>query len=101
MHSVTAGKETERRSRRRSRVLLSAILETPAGNALVKLRDFSCTGAQVESDTIFPVGSVLVMCRGEARIPGRVVWATATRFGFEFLDPIDEAELLVHIRGSR
>ena len=98
---MTAGKETERRSRRRSRVLLSAILETPAGNAFVKLRDFSCTGAQIESDMIFPVGSELVMCRGEARIPGRVVWATETRFGFEFLDPIDEAELLVHIRGSR
>ncbi|HEV2818535.1 MAG TPA: PilZ domain-containing protein [Allosphingosinicella sp.] len=99
---MTTGKETERRGRRRSRVLLSALFATPAGDAFAgKLRDFSCTGAQVETDAVPAVGVELVMHRGEARIAGRVVWARQSRFGFEFLEPIDEAELLVHISGPK
>jgi hypothetical protein len=91
----------EARGYHRSRVLLSGILETAKGDFFARLRDFSRTGARVEAELIPPVGSELVLRRGETRISGRVVWTTQTQFGFEFFDVIDEAELLVHIGGPK
>lgn len=85
------------RGARRSRVLLTAKLETPAGLIAVRLRDLSRKGALVESSDLPSTGTEVVFQRGKTTVPARVAWTADGRIGLEFHYMIDESELLVHI----
>lgn len=86
------------RQAKRSRVLLSARLQTPSGELDVRLRDLSRKGALLECAVMPPVGSEVVFERGATIVPARVAWSGAGRIGIEFHRPIDENELLVQLK---
>ena len=92
------GDGSDRRHKPRRRVLLTATLETPQGDRTVKLRNLSNTGALIETDKVQPVGTLVTFRRGNTVAPGTVVWATRTQMGVEFIRPIHESEVLIHIR---
>jgi len=84
------------RGRRRSRILLAASLEGNGERFKVNLLNLSTTGAQLDAETPPTVGSEMVLCRGELRARGRIVWVNEHRFGMEFDGPIDEALTVAH-----
>ena len=86
----------ERRNKR-SLVLLAAKVSTPDGVIEARLRNLSQKGALLEGDRIPPVGTDLIFERGETKVRGRVAWARDGRFGIEFLTPIEEREVLIHV----
>lgn len=94
----TADNGPRQRSNKRSMVLLSARIRTTDGQIDVRLRNLSQTGALLEADDLPPVGSEVVFERGETIVPARVAWSKGRRFGIEFHTPIEESELLIHIR---
>jgi hypothetical protein len=90
-----------KRRSKRSLVLLAAKVRQPAGLMDVRLRNLSQNGALLEAETTPPVGSELVFERGETIVKARVAWAANGRFGIEFLTPIEESEVLVHVGRPR
>jgi hypothetical protein len=90
---ATSGK----RSAKRSLVLLSAKLETPAGTIAGRLRDLSRKGALIECRITPPAGTEVTFERGKTIMPAIVAWSANGRIGLEFKHMIDESELLVHI----
>ena len=92
------GAESNRRRRTRRRVLLKAILELPEGERTVSLRNLSGAGALIEMDRPPPIGTLVTFCRGNTLAPATVKWVDESMVGIEFIRPIDEAEVLVHIR---
>ena len=86
------------RDGKRSRVLLSARLKTKQGEIEARLRDLSRKGALVECDENLPLGEELVFVRGATVVQARVAWTGGNRIGLEFLKPIQEAEVLVHVK---
>ena len=88
---------THERSNKRSLVLLMAKVSTPDGVLDVRLRNLSQKGALLEGAKIPPVGTELTFERGETKVDGRVAWARDGKFGIEFLTPIEEREVLVHV----
>ena len=86
-----------KRRSKRSLVLLAAKVRLPGGLMDVRLRNLSQNGALLEAETMPPVGSELVFERGETIVTARVAWTAKGRFGIEFLTPIEESEVLVHV----
>lgn len=89
--------EESKRSVRRARVLLAARLKTSTGEIDARLRDLSQKGALVEADTELAMGDEVVFIRGATSVPARVAWTAKNRIGLEFLEAIDEAEMLVSV----
>jgi hypothetical protein len=85
------------RRNKRSLVLLAAKVRMSKGELEVRLRNLSQNGALLEADTPPSVGTELVFERGETVVKARVAWVSDRRFGIEFLDPIEESEVLVHV----
>jgi hypothetical protein len=77
-----------KRAPKRSRVFLSAAVESPAGRAEARIRDISKTGALVESDYSPGPGEELRLVCGKVSLPARVAWADRGWFGLEFLIPL-------------
>ena len=94
---VNAGKEAGQRREKRARVLLTAKLRTAFGEEDVRLRDLSRKGALIECPNPPSRDSEVVFSRGSTVVPARVAWSAGTRCGLEFLEMIDEAEVLVHV----
>jgi len=90
-----------KRRSKRSLVLLAAKVRLQGGLMDVRLRNLSQNGALLEAETMPPVGSDLVFERGETVVKARVAWAANGRFGIEFLTPIEESEVLVHVGRPR
>jgi hypothetical protein len=89
---------SHQRRNKRSLVLLAAKLKVTGGHTVdVRLRNLSQNGALLEADTPPPVGSDVVFERGETIVDARVAWQARGRFGIEFLQPIDESEVLIHV----
>lgn len=88
------------RDAKRSRVLLTAKLQTPRGELDARLRDLSCKGALLECQHRLAIGDEVVFHRGATVVPARVAWAAGNRIGIEFLQPIAESEVLIHV-GAR
>jgi hypothetical protein len=86
-----------KRSIKRARVLLAATLQTSTGEVEARLRDLSRRGALVECAEPLDVGSDVVFARGNTVVRARVAWATGNRIGLEFLNLIDESEVLVQL----
>lgn len=89
---------SDRRDRPRRRVLLTAILETPEGDRNVRMRNLSSTGALIETNRPPPVGTLVTFRRGNTVAPGTIVWATQSMIGVQFIRPIHESEVLIHVR---
>lgn len=82
---------------KRSLVLLAAKVRTPGGVIDVRLRNLSRSGALLEAERIPAVATQVTFERGETRVPARVAWVSEGRFGLEFLQQIEESEVLVHV----
>lgn len=91
------GDDAQNRRAKRSRVLLTARIRTKSGVIDARLRNLSQSGALLESQTMPATGSPVVFERGDTIVDARVAWAVDGRFGIEFLDPIEESEVLIHI----
>lgn len=85
------------RSLKRSRVLLTARLQTPSGEINGRLRDLSRKGALLECAEPLEVDSQVVFARGDTVVPARVAWSSGRRVGLEFQRMIDESEVLVQL----
>lgn len=86
-----------KRSAKRARVLLAAKIQTSCGEVTARLRDLSRKGALVECEVELEIGSEVVFVRAASRVPARVAWAASGRVGLEFLEMIDEHDLLVQL----
>lgn len=82
---------------KRSLVLLAAKVRTPTGEINVRLRNLSRTGALLEAEKMPTVATEVTFERGDTRVPARVAWVSEGRFGLEFLEQIEESEVLVHV----
>jgi hypothetical protein len=89
----------DQRRSKRSRVLLTAHVETADGDRAVKVRDLSRHGALLEADEPIAQQGAVVFRRNGSRVDARIVWAAAGRIGLEFLRPITEDEFLVQLHG--
>lgn len=86
------------RSRKRSRVLLSATLEADGESMTANLLNLSTTGAQLDAAVPPAIHSRLKLIRGDLEATGKVVWIVEHRFGVAFDAPIDEPLVEDHIR---
>lgn len=92
---------SQKRRSKRSLVLLAAKVRIAGVAKDVRLRNLSQNGALLEADDLPKVGCDVVFERGETIVPARVAWAAGGRFGIEFLEPIEESEVLVHVGRPR
>lgn len=92
---------SQNRQIRRSRVLISGKLRTERGLLPVRVRNLSRKGALLDVEIPQELGSEVVLQRGETIAPARVVWTCGRRIGVQFVDPIEESELLVHLGEPR
>jgi hypothetical protein len=77
-----------KRDEKRSRVFLSAQVDSGAGPTEARIRDISTTGALLESDVPPEAGmSIRVRC-GQTSLEARVAWAERGWFGVEFETPL-------------
>lgn len=86
-----------KRKAKRARVLLAAKLRTPNGVIEARLRDLSRKGALVECNEVPAVGSEVTFERGSTNVSARVAWTGGQRVGLEFLQMIDESEVLIQL----
>jgi hypothetical protein len=86
-----------KRGNKRSLVLLTAKVSANGVDTEVRLRNLSQKGALLEADRPPQLGTDLVFERGETKVKARVAWVSGQRFGIEFVVPIEESEVLVHV----
>jgi len=72
------------RACRRSHVLMTAMLMTPAGAASVRIRDISTQGAQLWSDSPVPTDCDAILKRGTFFAAGKIVWCSERSIGVKF-----------------
>jgi hypothetical protein len=89
--------QARKRSTKRSRVLLRAKLHTLDRELDARLRDLSRQGALVECSERLKMGEEVMFVRGRTAVHARVAWIGGNRIGLEFLKPIEESEVLVHV----
>lgn len=92
-----ANSQTGKRTAKRARVLLAAKLRTSWGEVDCKLRDLSQKGALLECNEPLNADSEVVFSRGKTVVAARIAWTSGSRVGLEFLQPIDESEVLVQL----
>jgi len=88
----------QKRKPKRSRVLLKAHLEAETGQQDVTIRDISTNGALVEASRPPSVGNDIQLTCGDSSMKGRVAWVDGSRFGVEFLAPIETPTLADAVR---
>ena len=88
-----------KREPKRSRVFLTAMVDSPVGRSPARIRDISNTGALLESEFVPKGGQVLALTCGTTKLRGRVAWADRGWFGVEFISPLDAADI-VDIAGT-
>ena len=89
-----------RRDARRARVMLSARMETDAGEIGVVIRDISSAGALIGTPVSPEVGSHVTLRRGAIAVPAEVRWRKDGRIGLLFAGSIDETALLIPVSGT-
>ncbi|HSG33275.1 MAG TPA: PilZ domain-containing protein [Sphingomonadaceae bacterium] len=87
------GATIQKRSPKRSRVLLSARIECAGGQQDVRIRDVSLEGAMIESSSPPPVGEQIGLSCGDTHMNGKVAWVDAPWFGLEFSEPLRGSDL--------
>jgi hypothetical protein len=78
---------------RRSRVLLSARLESSIGQQDVRIRDLSIKGALIEAAEPPPLGEDVTLSCGDVSLKGKVAWHDEVLVGIEFTQPLTGAML--------
>ena len=89
----------QKRTAKRSRMLLSAVLEDAAGQHEVRIRDVSTEGALLEVSASPSVEEQVQLTCGDSTLAGRVVWVDGSWCGIEFLEPL-KGSLVDHL-GNR
>ncbi len=89
-----------KRDDKRSRVFLSAQLDSGSGPEAVRIRDISRTGALLEAEVPPKVGETVELTCGATDLHARVAWADRGWFGVEFFTPLVLGDL-VDARGAR
>lgn len=84
MNALTVPKRDDKRSR----VFLSAEVDSGSGPVAVRIRDISRTGALLESDFAPAGGDTVTLSCGTTSLPARVAWADRGWFGVEFDKPL-------------
>jgi hypothetical protein len=87
----------QKRQSKRSLVLLAAKLRTNDGIIEVRLRNLSRTGALLEAAVMPSVGAEVTFERGRTVVPARIAWVAQGRMGLQFLNAIEESEVLIHV----
>jgi hypothetical protein len=80
------------RACRRSHVLMTAMLMTPAGAASVRIRDISTQGAQLWSDSPVPTDCDAILKRGTFFAAGKIVWCSERSIGVKFYRELPDAD---------
>ncbi len=83
----------QKRNPRRSRVLLSARLESSARQQDVRIRDLSIKGALLEAPDPPPLGEEVTLSCGDTALRGKVAWHDEVLVGIEFTQPLTGAML--------
>jgi hypothetical protein len=83
----------QKRNPRRSRVLLSARLESSIGQQDVRIRDLSIKGALIEAAEPPPLGEDVTLSCGDTSLKGTVAWHDEVLIGIEFTQPLTGAML--------
>lgn len=76
-----------KRAPKRSRVFLTAELDSGTAQTEVHIRDISRSGALVEADDAPDPGSSVRLTCGDMIVDGRVAWVDRGWFGVEFETP--------------
>jgi len=78
----------QKRNPRRSRVLLSATLESAVGKQEVRIRDLSIMGAMLEAADPPPFASEVVLSCGDTSLKGKVAWEDEVLVGIVFTEAL-------------
>ena len=91
----------QNRRTRRSRMLMSATLETSGRAVNVTLRNLSAEGAQVEGASLPIEGSDLLFRKGDLAVAGSIIWTNGKQAGIRFAQALDPATVLNHVPTAR
>lgn len=83
-----------KREPKRSRVFLSALIDSGAGPVDARIRDISSSGALLEADVLPESGKAIDVRCGDTKVHGRVAWAERGWFGVEFDSPLTVENLV-------
>jgi hypothetical protein len=83
-----------KREPKRSRVFLSALVDSGTGPVDARIRDISTSGALLESETLPESGKPVDIYCGDTAVHGRVAWADRGWFGVEFDSPLTVEHLI-------
>ncbi len=83
-----------KRDDKRSRVFLSAQLDSGSGPVAVRIRDVSRAGALVECDDVPATGATVELVCGSTELQARVAWGDRGWFGVEFVTPLLAGDLV-------
>ena len=90
----------QKRTTKRSRVLLLAGLEAGGQQQEVRVRDVSTAGALVEVASELPAGQTVVLHCGDTSVEGRLSWSDGSWSGIEFTVPLTTGAL-VDVTGNK
>lgn len=76
--------EAGARAAARVNLFMAATLHASGVETAVMIRDLSAIGAQIETSVTPPVGSAVILTRGQLAIQGHVTWCAARRCGLHF-----------------
>jgi len=83
-----------KRDPKRSRVFLSAQVDSGTGPVEARIRDISASGALLESELPVKSGAEVAVRCGDTAANGRVAWADRGWFGVEFFAPLVIGDLV-------
>jgi hypothetical protein len=78
---------------KRARVLMFAVLVTPAGTRKVTIRDISRSGAQVAAKDKIPTDCDVLFKRGSLFAAARVAWVSGDEAGLRFYRDLSPDEV--------
>jgi hypothetical protein len=81
------------RTTKRTRVLMTGVVLTPAGARKVRVRDISRTGVQVIGARDFPVDCDAIFRRGSLFAAARIAWVRGDEAGLEFYRGLSPEEV--------
>lgn len=84
----------QKRTTKRSRVLLQASLEAQGQQQDARVRDVSTAGALVETAGTVPVGETVVLHCGDTSAEGSLIWNEGSWSGIEFTVPLTMGALV-------
>jgi hypothetical protein len=90
----------QKRTTKRSRVLLQARLEAAGQSQDVRVRDVSTAGVLVETAGAVAVGETVLLHCGDTSVEGRLIWNDGSWSGIEFTVPLTTGAL-VDATGNR